>query len=97
MWKTTQSLLALRKHEPALRSDHLELMESEGSILAFMRGADESWLLFVFNLGGDKANYRLPEHVEGVAPIAGEVHMVDTPEGTSLTLSPWTWGILRVS
>jgi alpha-glucosidase len=71
----TRRLTAFRKASAALRVGHLNLLDAEGQVLAFVREADGEKLLCVFNLSR--------EPVEWANHLVTHAQMLEVSSGTS--------------
>lgn len=68
----TRRMLAWRKAQPALKGDGFKALKSKGDVIAFERFDKKHKLLFVFNLGNDAANYKLPAVLQAHADIVDD-------------------------
>ncbi|WP_371416843.1 alpha-amylase family glycosyl hydrolase [Sphingosinicella sp. BN140058] len=78
MLALTRRLIALRKHQPALRTGTIRPVDAPAPLLAFERGEGSALLLCVFNLGEQASDWPLPagwQVIEEVghplAPLSG--------------------------
>ena len=69
----TRRMIVWRKAQPALKRDGFKMMKSKSDVIVFERFDKKHKLLFVFNLGTDATNYKLPPTLQAHATLVDEV------------------------
>ncbi|WP_224701269.1 beta-galactosidase BglA [Devosia aquimaris] len=89
-----RSMLAFRRAHPALAKGSIELLDTVGNVLAFIRQHGDERLLCVFNMGDSEASYVLPA---GLVPTdIGCPGVTAAPVGDKLALEPFAAYLARI-
>jgi alpha-glucosidase len=81
-----RTFLAWRRDQPALRTGSIKFLKAEEPLLVLTRDTPAQHLIAVFNLGPDRADFTLPDHIlplQGHGLEAAQVH------GRRLSLPSW--------
>ncbi len=92
----TRRMIAWRKAQPALKGAGFKSLKSKGDVIVFERFDKKHKLLFVYNLGTDAANYKLPPVLQAHVSILDEASIGVQRVKHMLILKPMSVAVLAI-